>query len=95
MEGISSYDADGHGRVRDPWGHDGEDCAGDIGEVVGSDGGDTPCPHPPDDSIYSPRDRWVEGDIKRVEEGYMEFLPQTDAAELQAGGGQDIDDNKN
>ena len=46
MEEISSCDADGHSRVHDIQGHDGEDCAGDIGEVVGSDGGETPCPPP-------------------------------------------------
>ena len=30
-----------------------------------------------------------------VEEGSMEFLPQTDASGLRAGGKQDIDENKN
>ena len=34
-------------------------------------------------------------DVKRVEEGSMEFLPQTDAAELRSSGRRDIDDNKN
>ena len=29
MEGVASFDADGHGRARDTRGHDGEDCAGD------------------------------------------------------------------
>ena len=32
--------------------------------------------------------------MKRVEEGSLEFLPQIDATGLQAGGRQDIDDNK-
>ena len=48
MEGIASCDADVCGRARDPRGHDGEDCSGDRGEVVGSDGGEPPCPHPHD-----------------------------------------------
>ena len=48
MEGIASCDADGHGRKRDPRGNDGEYCAGDRCEVVGSDGGENPCPNPPD-----------------------------------------------
>ena len=95
IEGIASCDADGRGRARDPRVHDREDCSGERGEVLGSDGDDSPYPHPPDASIYSPGGRGVKGDMKIVEEGYMEFLPQTDAAELQAGGGQDIDDNKN
>ena len=95
MEGISSCDADGRGRARDPWGHDGKDCAGDRGEFVGSGGGDPTCPYPPDALIYSPGGRGVEGDTKRVEEGSMEFLTQTDAARLQAGGRRDTDDNKN
>ena len=30
-----------------------------------------------------------------MEEGSLEFLPQTDAAGLRAGGRRDIDDNKN
>ena len=42
-----------------------------------------------------PVGRGVEGDMKRVEEGSLEFLPQTDAAGLRAGGRRDIDDNKN
>ena len=33
--------------------------------------------------------------MRIVEEGYLEFLPQTDAAGLRAGGRQDIDDNNN
>ena len=95
MEGIASCDADFRSRARDPWGHDEEDCTGDRGEVVGSDGGDPPCPHTPDASSYSPGGRGVKGDMKIVEEGSMDFLPQTYAAELRAGGRQDIDDNKN
>ena len=42
-----------------------------------------------------PVGRGVEGDMKIVEEGSLEFLPQTDAAGLRAGGRRDIDDNKN
>ena len=94
-EGIDSCDEDGCSRARDPRGHDGEDCAGDRGEVVGSEGGEPPCPHPTDVSISSPGGRRVEGDMKRVEEGSLEFPPQTYAAGLQAGGRQDIDENKN
>ena len=33
--------------------------------------------------------------MKRLEEGSLEFLPQTDAAGLRAVGRQDIDDNNN
>ena len=33
--------------------------------------------------------------MKIVEEGSLDFLPQTDAAVLQDGGRQDIDDNNN
>ena len=33
--------------------------------------------------------------MKRVEEGYLEFLTQTDASGLRAGGRKDIDYNKN
>ena len=95
MEWIDSCDADIRIRERNPRGHDGDDCTGDRGEVLGSDGGEPPCPHPPDASIYSPGGRGVKRDIKIVEEGPLEFLPQTDAAGLQAGGRQDIDDNKN
>ena len=40
MEGITSCDAYGRGKARDTQGHDGEECAGDRSEVVGSDGGD-------------------------------------------------------
>ena len=75
MEVIDIFDADGRGRAHDPQGHDGEDCAGYIGEVVGSDGCEPPCPHPPDASIYSPVGRWLKGDKKRVEEGSLQFLP--------------------
>ena len=32
--------------------------------------------------------------MKRVQEGSLEFLPQTDADELRASGRQDIDKNK-
>ena len=67
MEGIDSCGADGRGRTRDPQGHYGEDCAGDRGKVVGSDGGDPPCPHPPDASVSSPGVRAVEGNMKMVE----------------------------
>ena len=95
MKGIASCDADGRGRAHGPRGHDGEDCSGDRGEVVVSDGGETPCPHPPDASIPSPGCIWVKGNMKRLEEGSQEFLPQTDRAGLLAGGRQDIDDNKN
>ena len=95
MEGIASCDADGCGRARDPRGHDGEDCVGNRGEVVGSDRGEPPFPHPPDASISSLGGRGVKGNIKIVEEGYMEFLPQTDADGLRAGGRWDIDYNKN
>ena len=95
MEEIASCDADGCGSARDPRLHDGEDCAGDRGELVGSDGGEPPYPHPPDASIYSPGGRGVKGDMKRVVEGYMEFLPQTDASGLRAGVSQNVDDNKN
>ena len=82
MMGISSCDAYGRVRARDPWGHDGEDCSGNIGEVVGSDRGDPPFPHPPDASISPRGGRGVEGEMKRMEEGYLEFLPQTAAARL-------------
>ena len=95
MDGIASCDADFRSRAHDIQGHYGVDCAGDRGEVVGSDGGEPPFPHPPDASIYSPVDREAEGDMEIVEEGYLEFLPQTDAAGLQAGRRRDIDDNKN
>ena len=67
MEGIDSCGADGRGRTRDPQGHYGEDCAGDRGKVVGSEGGETPCLGLPDASIYSPGGRGVKGDMKRVE----------------------------
>ena len=33
--------------------------------------------------------------MKRLEEGSLELLPQTDAAGLRSGGRWDIDDNKN
>ena len=33
--------------------------------------------------------------MKRVEEGSLEFLPQTDMAVLRSGGMRDIDYNKN
>ena len=82
MEVVASCDTYGHGRARDPRGHDRADCAGDRGEVVGSDGGDPPFPHPPDAYIYYPGGREVKGNMKRVEEGYLEFLPQTDASRL-------------
>ena len=59
MELISGYDVYGCGRARDPQGHDGENCAGYRGEVVGSDGGEAPCPHPPDASVSSPCGRGV------------------------------------
>ena len=95
MEGIASCDAYGRGRAHDSWGHDGEDCARDRGEVLGNDGGEPPCTHPSDASISYPGDRGVEGNMKRVEEGFLEFLPKTDAAGLRAGGRQEIDDNKN
>ena len=95
MESIDSFDSDGRGRARDIQGHDGEDCAGDRGEVVGSDGGETPCPHPHYASIPPPSCRGVEGDMEIVEEGSLKFLPQTDAARLRAGGRRDINDNKN
>ena len=49
IEGIAGCDADRHGMKHDPRGHDGEDCAGDICEVVGSDGGDHPFPYQHDD----------------------------------------------
>ena len=94
-EGISSCDADGRGRARDPWGHDGEDCARERGEVVGNGGGEPTFPHPHDASMSPPGDRGVGSDIKRVEEVSLEFLPQTDAAGLRAGGRRNIDDNKN
>ena len=68
MEGIDSCDEDGHGRAHVPQGHDGENCAGDRGEVIGIDVGDPPCPHPPDAYISFPGGIWVKGDIKRVEE---------------------------
>ena len=68
MEVIDSCDAYGRGRARDPWGHDGEDCAGHRGEVVGSNGCEPPFPHPPDASIYYPGGRWVKCDMKRLEE---------------------------
>ena len=67
MEGVSSCDAYGQGRARDPRVHDREDCAGDRGEVVGSDEGEPPCPHPPDASISSPGVRGVGGNMKIVE----------------------------
>ena len=95
MEGIASFDADGRVRAHDPRGHDGEDWAGDRGEVVGSHRGEPPCTHPPDASISYPGGRGFEGDMERVDEGHLDFLPQTDAAGLQAGGKRDIDDNKN
>ena len=95
MDGIAICDADGRGRECDPRGHDREDCAKYIGEVVGGDGVEPPCPHPHDASIYSPGGRGVKGDMERVEEGYLEFLTQTDAAVLRSGGRQDIDNNKN
>ena len=47
MEGIDSCDVDGGGRARDPQGHGREEYSGDRGEVVGSDVGDPPFPHPP------------------------------------------------
>ena len=52
-------------------------------------------PHPTDASISSPGGRGVKDDMKRVEGGSLEFLPQTDAAGLRVGGRRDIDDNKN
>ena len=64
IEGIVSCDADGRGRVRDLRVHDEEDCSGDRGEVIGSDGGEPPCPHPPDVSISSPGGRGVNGNMK-------------------------------
>ena len=95
IEGIASCVSGGHGRARDTRVHDREDYARDIGDVVRSDGGDPLFPHPPDASISSPGGRGVKVNMKIVEEGYLEFLPQTDAAGLQNGGRQDIDDNKN
>ena len=61
--------------MRDPRIYDGEEYDGDRGEVVGSDGGEPSCPHPPDASISSPGGREVEGDMKRVKEVSLEFLP--------------------
>ena len=95
MEGIDSCDAYGHGRARDIQGHDGEDCAKYRSEFVGSDGGEPPFPQPPDSSIYPHGGRRVDSDMKRLEEGSMDFLHQTDASVLRSGGRQDIDDNKN
>ena len=95
MEVIASCDADDRGRVRDPRDHDREDCAGYISEVVGSDRGERPCPHPHDASISSPGGREVEDDMQTVEEGYLKFLPHNDAAVLQASERRDIDDNNN
>ena len=95
IEGIASCDADGRGRARDPRVHDREDCSGERGEVLGSDGDDPPYPHPLDATISSPSGRGVEGDMKRVEEGSLEFLQKTDAARLRSSGRRDIDNNKN
>ena len=95
MEGISSCDVDVSGRARDPRVHNEENCAGDTGDVVVSDGGENPFSHPPDALIYSPGGIGVKVNMKRVEEGYLEFPPQNYAAGLQAGGRRDIDDNKN
>ena len=67
MEGIDIFDEDGRGKAHDPRGHDGEYCAGDRGEVVGSDGCEPPCPHPPDASVSYPDGRGVEGDMKILE----------------------------
>ena len=63
MERIASSYADGRGRPRDTQGHDIEGCAGDRGDVVGSDGSEPPFPHQPDASISSPDGRGLEGDI--------------------------------
>ena len=95
MGEIHSRDEDGCYRASDTRDHDGEDCTGDRGEVEGSDGGDPPCPHPSDASIYSPDGRGVGGDTKRVEDGSLELLPQTDASGLRDGRRQDIDYNNN
>ena len=66
MEGIASCDADGRGRARDYRVNDEEDYSGDRGEVVGSDGGEPPFPHPPDASTSPPGGIGVEGDMKIV-----------------------------
>ena len=95
MEVIASCDADGRSRERDPQDYDEEDYARDRGEAVGRDGGDPPCSHPSDASISSHGGRGVKGDMKRVEDGSLEFLPQTDVDGLQAGVRRDIDDNEN
>ena len=95
MGGIDIFDADGRGRARDARGHYGEYCARDRGEVVGIDVGEPPFPHPPNASISSPSGIGVEGDMKIVEGVSLEFLPQTDAVRLVAGGRRDIDDNNN
>ena len=75
MEDIASCDSDGCSRARYPQGHEREECAGDRGEFVGSDGGDPTCPHPPDASTYSPGGKGVEDDMKGAEEGSLELLP--------------------
>ena len=80
MEEIVSCYADDRGRERDPRVHDGKDCAGYRCEVIGGDGGESPFPHPTDASISSPVVRGVEGDMKILKEGSLEFLPQTDAS---------------
>ena len=95
MERIASSYADGRGRPRDTQGHDREGCAGDRGDVVGSDGSEPPFPHQPDASISSPGGRQLKGDMKIVEEDSLEFLPQTDASGFRASGRWDIDDNNN
>ena len=95
MAEVTSCDADVRGRARDPWSHDREDFTRDRNEVVGSGRGGPPCPHPPYAYIFSLGGILVEGNMKIVEEGSLDFLPHTDAAGLRSGGRQDIGDNKN
>ena len=63
MKGIASCDADDRGSERDTWGHDGEDCSRDRGEVIGSDVDEPHCPHPRYASISFPGGIGVEVNI--------------------------------
>ena len=42
MEGVASCDVDGRSMARDPRVRNEENCSGDTGDVVGSDGGEPP-----------------------------------------------------
>ena len=63
------------GRSHTTWDHGIKYITGDRGEVVGSDVGEPPCPHPSYHLILSIIGTGTWGDIKKSEEGYLVFPP--------------------